>query len=169
MSEGSSRGGVTVIITGGTIDAQYNFLRSKVDYGDTHVDKMLMQGRARVNVHLAPLMLVNSNEISDEQRQQILERCESAKTNRIIITHGTDTMIETATFLGKNVTGKTIVLVGSMIPYMFKESDALFNLGAAITAVQLLSEGVFITMNGKVFKWDNVKKNFEIGEFQTAD
>ena len=159
---------IKLFITGGTIDAQYNFLKAKVDYGDSHIGKMLEQGRARVEIDLEQIMLKDSGDIDDNQRQQILEKCNNSETDKIIITHGTDTMVKTAEFLGKNIVDKTIVIVGAMIPYTFKESDALFNLGAAVTAVQLLDKGVFLTMNGKVFMWDNVKKNFDIGEFQTV-
>jgi L-asparaginase len=157
---------IKLLITGGTIDARYNYLKAKVDYNESHLKDMLKQGRVRVDIDLEQLMLVDSGDISDEQRQQILEKCKLSDTDRIIITHGTDTMVETAKYLGQSVQDKTIVIVGAMIPYVFHGSDALFNLGAAITAVQLLERGVYVTMNGKVFNWDNVKKNFDIGEFQ---
>ena len=159
---------IKLLLTGGTIDAQYNYLKAKVDYGGgAHLEEMLKQGRVRLDLDIEQLMLVDSGDITDEQRQQILEKCHSADTDKIVITHGTDTMVETAHYLGESIHDKTIVLVGSMIPYVFHGSDALFNLGAAITAVQILGTGVFITMNGKVFNWDNVNKNFDIGEFQT--
>ncbi|HEY5441976.1 MAG TPA: asparaginase domain-containing protein [Candidatus Saccharimonadales bacterium] len=157
---------IKLLITGGTIDARYNYLKATVDYDKTHLKDMLDQGRSRVDIDIEQLTLVDSDKITDEQRQQILEKCNNAEADKIIITHGTDTMVETARFLGENIQDKTIVLVGSMIPYAFKGSDALFNLGAGVTAVQILDKGVFITMNGKVFNWDEVKKNFEIGEFQ---
>lgn len=166
MPENNTRGGVAVIVTGGTIDARYNFLEAKIDYDASHIREMLSRGRARIDLDVEPLMLVDSGEIDDGGRQKILEKCQSVATNKIVITHGTDTMTQTAAYLGQSLRDKTVVLVGAMIPYMFKESDALFNLGAAITAVQLLGNGVFITMNGKVFSWENVKKNFDVGEFQ---
>ena len=111
-------------------------------------------------------MLLDSGDITDEQREQILEKCRSTKADKIIVTHGTDTLVQTAEILGQNIDDKTIIVVGSMIPYRFKGSDALFNLGAAITAVQLLDKGVFVTMNGEIFSWDNVQKNFDLGEFE---
>lgn len=157
---------IKLLITGGTIDAQYNYVAAKVDYDETHIEDMLKQGRARVDIELEQLMLVDSGDIKEEQRQQILDKCKASETDRIVITHGTDTLVETAEVLGQNVHDKTIVLVGSMIPYVFEGSDALFNLGSAITAVQILDKGVYVTMNGKVFNWDNVKKNFDLAEFQ---
>ncbi len=157
---------IKLIVTGGTIDARYNYLKAKVDYHETHLKDMLQQGRVRLDIATEQLMLKDSGDISDEQRQQILEKCRTSEADKIIITHGTDTMVQTAEFLGNAKQEKTIVLVGSMIPYVFYGSDALFNIGAAITAVQLLDNGVYIVMNGKVFHWNNVKKNFDIGEFQ---
>jgi L-asparaginase len=158
---------IKLLLTGGTIDAQYNYLKAIVDYDKTHIEDMLNQGRSRVDLDIEQLMLVNSADITDERRQHILERCNAADTDKVVITHGTDTMVQTAEFLaGGGLHDKTIVLTGAMIPFAFKNSDSLFNLGAAITAVQLLDKGVFIAMNGKVFNWDHVKKNFDLGEFQ---
>jgi L-asparaginase len=157
---------IKLFITGGTIDARYNLLKAKVDYDKSHIAEMLKQGRSKVEIDLEQLALIDSGDISDEQRKLMLDKCRAEETNKIIITHGTDTMVQTAEFLGQNITDKTVVLVGSMIPFVFMGSDALFNLGTAVTAVQLLNNGVYITMNGKVFNWDNVQKNFDIGEFQ---
>lgn len=158
---------IKLLLTGGTIDAQYNYLTAKVDYDKTHIEDMLNQGRSRADIDVEQLVLVNSADMTDDHRQQMLEKCNNADTDKIVITHGTDTMVETARFLGEKIQDKTIVLVGAMIPYVFKGSDALFNLGGALVAVQALDKGVYIVMNGKVFNWDNVKKNFDIGEFQT--
>ena len=158
---------IKLYITGGTIDARYNLLKAKVDYDRSHIDDMLEQARSRVEIDLEQLTLKDSGDINDEDRQQILEKCKMADTDKIIITHGTDTMVQAAELLGgAGLTDKTIVLVGAMIPFVFKGSDALFNLGAAVTAVQLLGNGVYLAMNGRVFNWDNVQKNFDIGEFQ---
>lgn len=153
--------------SGGTIDVQYNFLKSKVDYSTTHIQDMLQQGRARLDLDIEHLMSIDSRKITDEERQLLLEKCQSTDTDKIIITHGTDTMAETAHYLAGSLENKTVVLVGAMIPFAFKNSDALFNLGAAVSAVQLLGNGVYICMNGRVFSSDNVRKNFELGEFQT--
>lgn len=106
--------------------------------------------------------------MTHEQRQVILEHCQKVPESTIVITHGTDTMAETAEVLGNGVQGKTIILCGAMIPYSFGFSDAQFNLGAAVMAAQLLPEGVYIAMNGRIFTWENVKKNKALGEFQEA-
>src|ERR1700756_1682807 len=157
---------IKLFITGGTVDARYNLLKAKVDYDKSHIADMLKQGRSKADIDLEELMLLDSGDITSEQRQLLLEKCKSADTDKIIITHGTDTMVQTAELLGQNISDKTIVLVGAMIPFVFKGSDGLFNLGAAVTAVQLLNKGVYVTMNGKVFNWDNVQKNFDVGEFE---
>jgi L-asparaginase len=160
---------IKLLLTGGTIDKVYNELEENLIHSKTHVQRMLEQGRCKADIEMQEVMLVDSDRMTDEQRHHILEVCQSADTNRIVITHGTGTMAKTAHLLGENMRGKTIILVGAMIPYMVGNSDALFNLGAAITAVQLLDPGVYITMNGKVFGWENVTKNKEIGEFVTLD
>jgi L-asparaginase len=160
---------IKLFVTGGTIDARYNFLTSKVDYKETHVHDMLRQARCRVEIAIEQLMLVDSNDMTAEQRQSTLEACRNAKEEKILISHGTDTMVETARLLGQNIHDKTVVLFGAMVPYAFGGSDALFNFGAALTAVQTLNKGVYITMNGKVFDWDKVTKNKELGEFQPAE
>ena len=105
--------------------------------------------------------------MTDEDREKILQSCKDCEEDKIIITHGTDTMVETAQVLGKNIKDKTIVLVGAMIPYNQEKSDALFNLGCAVSAVQILPKGVYIAMNGKIFSWDNVRKNKELGLFES--
>jgi len=157
---------IQLFITGGTIDARYNYVKAKVDYDVTRVGEMLDRGRVRVEVGTEQLMLLDSGDITDGQRQQILEKCQAAEEDRIVITHGTDTLVKTAELLGRNITDKTVVLVGAMIPYVFKGSDALFNIGAAVTAVQILEPGVYVAMNGKIFNWDNVQKDFDLAEFK---
>lgn len=160
---------IKLLLTGGTIDAKYNELTGGLDYGQTHIGSMLDQARSRLDIDIEELMMVNSLDITDEQRQQILQACAQAEQNRIVITHGTDTIVETAKLLGDNAPdGKTIVLVGAMIPFTFGNSDALFNLGAALAAVQTMTAGVYITMNGKIFDWDKVNKNRQLGEFQAV-
>lgn len=123
-----------LFITGGTIDARYNYLKAKVDYDKTRINEMLAQGRSRVDVDVEQLMLIDSVDITDEERQKILDKCKSAEERKIVITHGTDTLVETAKFLGPSVDNKTIVLVGAMIPYTFKQSDALFQMLSLISA-----------------------------------
>jgi L-asparaginase len=158
---------IKLLLTGGTIDKRYNELTGKLDYAKTHIQEMLTQARCRADIDIEELMLLDSLDMTEHQRQQILQTCSNMQEDRILITHGTDTIVETAQLLGKNIHNKTIVLFGSMIPYVFGGSDALFNFGAGITAVQTLDKGVYITMSGKVFQWDNVVKNRELGEFQS--
>jgi L-asparaginase len=127
---------------------------------------MLKLGRCKVDVDMRTLMLIDSLEMTDADRQMIVQQCLKVKEDRIVITHGTDTMEETAKVLGISVQGKTIVLTGAMVPYKFGSSDGLFNLGSALAFAQVLPNGVYIAMNGKYFTWDNVKKNKKIGEFE---
>ena len=157
---------IKLFITGGTIDCEKIEKENKYIFTKTHLPEMLEQARNRVDINSEILMLKDSVYMTNSDRERILKRCKSTKEDKIVITHGTDTMVETAQVLGKNIKDKTIVLLGAMTPYNQKNSDALFNLGSAITAVQLLSKGVYITMDGKIFSWDNVRKNKELGEFE---
>jgi L-asparaginase len=157
---------IRILITGGTIDKEYNPLRGELTFSKSHLSNMLDQVRCRVRFILEEIMLKDSLEMRGEDREEILKRCTNCSENNVVVTHGTDTMVETARFLGKNLKGKTLVLVGAMIPYAFGASDALFNLGCAFSAVQTLPPGVYVTMNGKIFSWNNVRKNRESGEFE---
>jgi L-asparaginase len=157
---------IRIFITGGTFDKEYNELDGKLFFKDTHLPEMLRLGRCRVNVEIRTLMLIDSLEMTDEDRQNILQHCRKAKEDKIVITHGTDTMEETARVLGMAIQGKTIVITGAMVPYKFGSSDGLFNLGSALAFVQTLPVGVYVAMNGKFFPWDNVKKNKKTGEFE---
>lgn len=156
---------IKLYITGGTID-EIGRKHGKSIFDETHIPLMLKQGRSKTKIDYEVLMLKDSSDITDSDREKILQKCQSCKENRIIITHGTITMVKTAEFLGKNMKGKTIVLLGAMVPYNQENSDALFNLGSAITSVQLLPKGVYIAMNGKIFTWGNVRKNKELDEFE---
>jgi len=158
--------GIRILITGGTIDKEYDPLTGELTFAKPHLSNMLDQVRCKVRVVSEEVMLKDSLQMRSEDREEILKKCIDCLENKIIVTHGTDTMVETARVLGKNVKGKTIVLVGAMIPYAFGASDALFNLGCAFAAVQALQQGVYVTMNGKIFPWDNVRKNKESGEFE---
>lgn len=159
---------IKLFITGGTIDCQKIVQKTqKYIFTKTHIPEMLEQGRNRAKVNLEILMLKDSLDMTDGDRKLILEKCKKEVTDRIIITHGTDTMVETAKILGREIKNKTIVLLGAMTPFVFKKSDALFNLGGAVAAVQALPVGVYIAMNGKIFNWDNVRKNKKLGEFET--
>jgi L-asparaginase len=157
---------IRILITGGTIDKEYDPLTGELTFAKSHLSNMLNQVRCKVRVVLEEVMLKDSLQMMSEDREEILKKCINCLEDKIIVTHGTDTVVETARVLGKNVKGKTIVLVGAMIPYAFGASDALFNLGFAFSAVQALQQGVYITMNGKIFTWDNVRKNKESSEFE---
>ena len=159
---------IKLIITGGTLDKHYNELNGELHVPETHIPAMLKQARCRVEIDTQQLMLKDSLKMLDTDRELIKQACMSAKEQQIIITHGTDTMVDTAKYLAPIAAGKTIVLVGAMIPYAIKQSDALFNLGCAVTAAQLLPVGIYITMNGKVFDWDKVNKDKQAGEFKSS-
>ena len=157
---------IRILVTGGTIDKEYDPLTGELTFPKSHLSNMLNQVRCKVNYVLEEVMLIDSLQMRSEDREEILKKCIDCLENKIIVTHGTDTMVETARVLGKNVKGKTVVLVGAIIPYAFGSSDALFNLGCAFSAAQTLQQGVYITMNGRIFTWDNVRKNKESGEFE---
>jgi len=158
---------VKILITGGTIDKSYNMHNGELHFVDSHIPSMLVEGRCKVELEIDKLMLKDSLEMNDSDRLQIVSSCQQTRASRIIITHGTDTMVQTAQLLKQQVRDKTIVLTGAMIPYVFDRSDSLFNLGSAFTAVQCLPAGVYIAMNGRVFNADNVVKNREEGCFET--
>jgi L-asparaginase len=160
---------IRLLITGGTIDKQYNELNGELIFTQSSVEEMLAQGRAKLDINFETVMLKDSLDMNDDDRQKILAACLSCDESKIVITHGTDTMVETSQILATNVKDKTIVLLGAMVPYTIKNSDALFNLGCAVAAVQTLENGIYITMNGKVFNFDEVIKNKDLGEFQSKD
>ena len=160
---------ICILLTGGTFDKEYNEITGSLAFKNTHMKEMLELGRCRLACRIEPLMLLDSQEIQDEHREMIIDRCSKAPEDRIVITHGTDTMVRTATEIAKNVSMKTIVLTGAMIPYAFGSSDGLFNLGSALSFVQVLGPGVYIAMNGEYFHWNNVVKNREKGIFETRN
>ena len=157
---------IRILITGGTIDKEYDPLTGELTFPKSHLSNMLNQVKCKGRFVLEEVMLKDSVQMTSEDRKEILKKCIECLENKIIVTHGTDTMVKTARILGKHARGKTIVLVGAMIPYAFGASDALFNLGCAFSAAQALPQGVYITMNGKIFIWDNVRKNKESGDFE---
>jgi L-asparaginase len=157
---------IRVFITGGTFDKEYDELHGRLYFKDTHIHEMLRLGRCRLDVAVRTLMMVDSLDMSDADRALILENCRQVPEERIVVTHGTDTMVETAKLLAENLTGKTVVLTGAMIPYAFGSSDGLFNLGSALSFAQALPSGVYIAMNGRCFTWDNVAKNRSAGIFE---
>lgn len=157
---------IRIFVTGGTFDKEYDELRGTLDFHDTHVQEMLRLGRCELDVTIRTLMMVDSLDMSDEDRATIVDNCRRCEESQIVVTHGTDTMVETARRLAEEISDKTIMLTGAMIPYAFGSSDGLFNLGSALSFVQVLPPGVYIAMNGKYFDWDNVRKNREAGTFE---
>ena len=159
---------IRLLITGGTFDKVYDELHGRLYFEDTHVPEMLERGRCGLDIELRTVMMVDSLEMTDDDRQLILANCKRAEEKQIVITHGTDTMVETAAVLAKGLEGsdRTVVLTGAMIPFAFGSSDGLFNLGSALSFVQLLPPGVYVAMNGHCFAWDNVRKNRQLGIFE---
>ncbi len=159
---------IGIFVTGGTFDKEYNELTGSLFFKDTHLPEMLRLGRSRVDVSVRTLMMIDSLEMTAADRARIVDECGRASEARILVTHGTDTMVVTAAALAAagSVAGKTIVLTGAMIPYAFGSSDGLFNLGSALSFVQALPPGVYIAMNGRCFDWDRVRKNRDTGTFE---
>jgi L-asparaginase len=155
-----------IIASGGTFDKHYNELNGSLGFADSHLPQAIARSRMTISPALELLPLMDSLDMGDEDRQRILASCQAAKEHAIVIIHGTDTMKETAAVLGAANLERTIVLTGAMIPYEIANSDALFNLGFACGVAQILTPGVYVAMNGKVFPWDNVQKNRAAGVFQ---
>ncbi len=158
---------IQIFITGGTFDKEYNELNGELYFRDTHLKQMLEQGRSQLDVNIRSLMMIDSLEMTEEDRSIILTHCQKSKSDRIVITHGTDTMVDTAHYLAEHIKDKTIILTGAMIPIVFGSSDGLFNMGAALAYVQTLKHGIYIAMNGQYFDFDNVRKNKAKGLFET--
>jgi len=159
---------VKLFITGGTIDKKYNELDGSLDFERTHLPAMLATARCTAEISSETILLKDSLEMTDDDRSLICEKCAACHESQILISHGTDTMAKTGEALAKLVKGKTVVLFGAMIPYSFGSSDALFNLGYAMAAAQMMPEGIYIAMNGQLFHWDNVIKNKRAGIFETS-
>ncbi|MGH9144704.1 MAG: asparaginase domain-containing protein [Vicinamibacterales bacterium] len=170
---------IRIFVTGGTFDKEYNELAGSLFFKDTHLPEMLRLGRSRIAVSISTLMMIDSLEMTADDRARIAGECGRAAEMRILITHGTDTMVETAAAIAgsmaagqpadaasASIAGKTIVLTGAMVPYAFGSSDGLFNLGSALSFVQALPSGVYIAMNGRCFEWDRVRKNRQSGTFE---
>ena len=157
---------IRIIVTGGTFDKEYNERTGELFFKDSHLAEMLERGRSRVAVTIRTVMMVDSLDMSEADRAVIVQNCLQAPEDQLVVTHGTDTMTDTAAAIAREVTGKTVVLTGAMIPWAFGSSDGLFNLGSALSFVQVLPPGVYVAMNGKCFPWDRVRKNRERGEFE---
>jgi L-asparaginase len=161
---------IRILVTGGTFDKKYDELTGRLFFRDTHLPEMLRLGRCRLDVAIETVMMIDSLELDDHGRGQIVERVRSSDETAIVITHGTDTMVTTARAIADaSLSNKTVVLTGAMVPYAFGSSDGLFNLGSALSFVQELPAGVYIAMNGKHFSWDAVRKNTETGCFELVN
>ncbi len=160
---------IRVLITGGTFDKEYDEISGRLFFQDSHLPEMLALGRSRLNLDIRTLMMIDSLEMTESDREIIVEQCRAAREARIVITHGTDTMESTARTLAKKVEGKTVVLTGAMVPYKFGSSDGLFNLGSALAFVQTLPSGVYVAMNGRCIEATRVHKNLKTGYFEDRD
>ena len=158
---------VRVFVTGGTFDKVYDELNGSLYFLHSHVEEMLRRGRCHLDVTIDELLMLDSLDMTSAHRTVIIDACRGCDESQIVITHGTDTMVETARAIAASVLGKTVVLTGAMIPYAFGSSDGLFNLGSALSFVQALPPGVYLAMNGRCFAWDNVRKNHDVGRFET--
>lgn len=157
---------IRIFVTGGTFDKEYDMREGKLYFKDTHLPEIFKLGRCDLELNIRTLMMVDSLEMTDDDRALIARQCSTCDENKIVITHGTDTMVETAKAIAVHQLNKTIVLTGAMIPYKFGSSDAFFNLGSALAFVQTLPAGVYIAMNGRYFLYDNVRKNRDSGMFE---
>ena len=157
---------IRVLITGGTFDKEYQELDGTLFFRDTHLPEMLKRGRSALDLQTRTIMMIDSLDMTDEDREVIYQNCKSSPEDRILITHGTDTMELTAQYLGSRIEDKTIVITGAMVPYVFGSSDGIFNLGAALAFTQTLPRGVYVAMNGRFFSHDNVRKNKSTGMFE---
>ena len=165
---------IRIFVTGGTFDKNYDEIHGRLAFGDTHLPEMLRLGRCRIEVSIRTLMMIDSLDMTDADRALIVEQCRQAAESRIVVTHGTDTIVETAAALAAALgtsppaSGKTVVLTGAMVPYAFGSSDGLFNLGSALSFAQTLPAGVYLAMNGRCFEWNRVRKNRETGVFEAV-
>ncbi len=157
---------IKIFVSGGTFDKEYNELTGSLFFRKTHLPEMLKLGRSRLSIKLETLMMIDSLEMKPKDRRLIVKNILSTPENRILISHGTDTMVETAKFIASQVKNKTVILFGAMVPYRFGSSDGFFNLGSALAFAQTLPVGVYIAMNGRYFNWDNCRKNKVKGEFE---
>ncbi len=158
---------IRILVTGGTFDKEYDELTGRLFFRDTHLPEMLRRGRSRLDLELETVMMIDSLELDEAGRARIVERARACPERAIVVTHGTDTMCETGQALAAaGPPDKTIVLTGAMVPYAFGSSDGLFNLGSALSFVQVLPPGVYVAMNGQHFRWDHVRKDRTSGIFE---
>ena len=159
---------IQVFVTGGTFDKEYNYINGELYFKDSHLSEMFKRGRCSLKIDIKTLMMIDSLDMVDADRAIIAYNCKSTETNNVLITHGTDHMVDTARYIvEQQIKDKTIVITGAMIPYAFgSSSDGFFNLGSALAFVQVLPPGVYIVMNGRYFNWDQVQKNKKTGFFE---
>lgn len=167
MKSGISKA-IRIFTTGGTIDKIYFDDRSEYQVGEPQIGNVLKETNATRSFEITPLMRKDSLDLTDTDRDMIYQAVKSCSQDRIIVTHGTDTMLTTAKLL-KQVAGKVIVLTGAMQPAKFRFTDAVFNIASAFTAVQLLPAGVYVAMNGRIFDPDQARKNREMNRFEVKD
>ena len=161
---------IRILVTGGTFDKEYDELTGRLFFQETHLPEMLRRGRCRVDVTIETVMMIDSLDLDQAGRTRIVERARDSEETSIVVTHGTDTMVQTGRVLADAaLEGKTIVLTGAMVPYAFGSSDGLFNLGSALSFVQVLPPGVYVAMNGQHFPWNAVRKNTATGCFEGVD
>jgi L-asparaginase len=162
---------IQVFVTGGTFDKEYNYITGELFFKNTHLPGMFELGRCTLEIDIKTLMMVDSLEMQDEDREIIASNCRRCNLDKILITHGTDTIVKTARYLATaGLKEQTIVLTGAMIPFAFStSSDGFFNLGSALAFVQTLPPGVYVVMNGRYFDWDKVRKNTKTGFFEELD
>lgn len=169
MAESNPINEIRLLVTGGTIDKSYCPVEGALSFSRTHVLAMLKQARVALpEDKVQTLLLKDSLDLTEADREIICQAAIAATEIRLIVTHGTDTMVQTAERLAAKQLTKTIVLVGAMVPYTFSNSDGLFNLGLAFGAVQLLPAGVYVAMNGRIFPWNAVRKNKTLGVFEST-
>lgn len=160
---------IKIFVTGGTFDKEYDEINGRLFFKETHVPEMLRLGRCRLEIEVTTLMMIDSLDMTEADRAAIVEQCQECRHDKIVITHGTDTMVETARALAQSISNKTIVLTGAMIPYAFGSSDGLFNLGSALSFAQALPHGIYLAMNGRYFPWHSVRKNRALGVFEEVE
>jgi L-asparaginase len=160
---------IRIFATGGTFDKEYNELKGELFFKDTHLPEMLKLGRSQLEIDIRTLMMIDSLDMTEADRETIARNVSKTDEDKIVITHGTDTIVETAQVLGKKIKNKTVVLTGAMVPYKFGSSDGLFNLGSTLAFVQTLPAGVYISMNGRYFEWNKVSKNKKTGIFEATE
>ena len=156
---------IKIFVTGGTFDKEYNEINGTLYFKKTHLNEMLELGRARLNLNIETIMMKDSLDMTSSDRDLIVSKCNNTSEDKILITHGTDTMVQTAKLLSNKINNKTIILTGAMIPYKFGSSDGLFNLGSSLSFLQVMPKGIYIAMNGNIFNCENVIKNTELGLF----